>query len=164
MGSSFSRMAQNFRKAGYIFSKSFRVQLWAWGSNQIQQASFPRASISVGLQTGPHVCVPACVTPLPTGTHTQQVHAHTQSCMHAHTSTCMHILTHTHVVCACTHNVHTCTHLYTQHTHAHSRAHMHTHTQTCMHALAHTHMCVCEHIMHVNAHVYTHTSCMHTYL
>lgn len=29
MGSSFSRMEQNLGKAGYIFSKSFRVQLWA---------------------------------------------------------------------------------------------------------------------------------------
>lgn len=141
MGSSFSRMAQNFRKAGYIFSKSFRVQLWAWGSNQIQQASFQRASISAGLQTGPHVCVPACVTLLPTGTHTQHVHAHTRShaCMHtqAHACTYLHI---------CTHTMYIHAHIYTHSTHMHTPPH---NARTCTHTRRHACMplhiptCVC---------------------
>lgn len=38
MGSSFSQMAQNFGKAGSIFSKFFEVQYGTCRSNQVQRA------------------------------------------------------------------------------------------------------------------------------
>ena len=97
-------MAQNLWKAGYIFSKSFRVQLWAWGSNQRQQALFPGAGISAGLQTC--VCVPACVIPPSLGTHRahacRYMHAHTHkpTCVY-HTHVCMYAHVYMHIFSIC---------------------------------------------------------------
>ena len=52
MGSSFSRMEQNLGKAGYIFSKSFRVQLWACRRESIWGGCPSLGSVSLALD--PH--------------------------------------------------------------------------------------------------------------
>lgn len=56
MGSSFSRMEQNLGKAGYIFSKSFRVQLWACRRQSAQGGCPSLGNVFLSLDPPHHHC------------------------------------------------------------------------------------------------------------